>query len=153
MEDLLGMLIFAFVLIVVFARNAAKAPPPKKNASRPFSVDDMEVMPHPVATQPAAAPAQPSMLPPRPAYPLHPAEGESQPPTFAERMRSMEGRDPCHEEQLAPAVRPAAAQPILTEAEAQPAITLDFTKDELLRAVVMQEVLTRPCERRNRRIG
>ena len=60
-------------------------------------------------------------------------------------VTSMEGKDPCHEEQL-PRQRAALASP---EAP-RPGISLDWNSDALVKAFVMQEVLTRPCERRRR---
>ena len=151
MNDLLILMMVFAVLMSVF-KKAAKAPPKTQRPEpRPFSV---EPAPSHSSSPAAPAAAQPAARPLQQEQRLHTPEGESQPLTFAERMRSMEGRDPCHEQQLTPAVRPASASPLLAVAEeTQPSISLDFTRDELLRAVVMQEVLTRPCERRNRRIG
>lgn len=55
---------------------------------------------------------------------------------------STEGKDPCHEPMLTHdrTAEPAAAQ--------QPALTFDWSGDSMVKAVVMQEILTRPAQRR-----
>lgn len=60
---------------------------------------------------------------------------------------SPEGRDDCHADELRPVHenRPEGAQ----EA-AQSGLKLDFSPNAMVQAMVMQEVLTRPCERRKR---
>ena len=57
---------------------------------------------------------------------------------------SHEGVHPCDEHEAAPlqAARPAAAS------QEQSGIQLDWNGDNLVKAFVMQEVLTRPCQRR-----
>ncbi len=69
------------------------------------------------------------------------------PEMFAGSMNAEtgEGEDPCHEEQLSPDVPPLA--PVMTE---RPGLALSFSGSEMVRAVIMQEVLTRPCNRRRR---
>ena len=156
MDGLLSMIIVCVVFVYAFNKVAKAPAAAARQSPRPFSVEVEEEDPIPYAShaaKPAAAPAraeQLSMLPPKPMH--HTPEGESHPTAPVARMRSLEGRDPCHEAQLQPAARPADVSPLLTVEEEAPVITMDFTKDALLRAVVMQEVLTRPCERRNRRI-
>lgn len=59
--------------------------------------------------------------------------------------RSPEGKDPCHVDQL-PLTRDPLSQPDAAEAGLQ----LDWTGENLVKAFVMQEVLTRPCQRRAR---
>lgn len=71
---------------------------------------------------------------------------------------SLEGVDPCHEDELAPAEYPCKASPenskgasARAQAAAQPSgLNLRWSGDEMLRAVVMSEILTRPCDRRRR---
>lgn len=69
------------------------------------------------------------------------------PEMFAGSMNAAtgEGEDPCHEEQLAPDA--AQTAPVMTE---RPGLALNFSGSEMVRAVIMQEVLTRPCNRRRR---
>ena len=58
---------------------------------------------------------------------------------------SPEGRDKCHEDELFPAheKRPEAPHEEVRSG-------LDFSPNAMVQAMVMQEVLTRPCERRKR---
>jgi len=58
---------------------------------------------------------------------------------------STEGKDPCHEEQLAHVRRPE-----VSVAQEQGGLTFDWTGDNMVKAVVMQEVLTRPVQRHAR---
>lgn len=69
------------------------------------------------------------------------------PDMFAGSMNAVtgEGEDPCHEEQLSPGA--AQTMPVMTE---RPGLALNFSGSEMVRAVIMQEVLTRPCNRRRR---
>lgn len=56
-------------------------------------------------------------------------------------VTSMEGKDPCHEDQL-------TMQRSFAEATQQEGgLTFDWTGDSMVKAVVMQEVLTRPSVR------
>lgn len=57
---------------------------------------------------------------------------------------STEGKDDCHEEQLS-SMRTA---PVEDAGEAPAGLALQWSANELVRAVVMQEVLTRPSQRR-----
>ncbi len=57
---------------------------------------------------------------------------------------STEGKDPCHEPMLTHARMPQA-----DEAE-QPALTFDWSGENLVKAFVMQEILTRPAQRQVR---
>ena len=59
--------------------------------------------------------------------------------------RSPEGKDPCHDDQL-PSTRDPLSEPVAAEAGLQ----LDWTGENLVKAFVMQEVLTRPCQRHAR---
>lgn len=55
-----------------------------------------------------------------------------------------EGEDPCHEAELTPVAAPAAMIPTPVE---RPGLTLDWHGDSMVKAFIMQEVLTRPCQR------
>lgn len=61
---------------------------------------------------------------------------------------SMEGKDPCHEEQL-PTMK-APRPEIQLETEETSGLQLDWSGENMARAFVMQEILTRPCDRRRR---
>ena len=60
---------------------------------------------------------------------------------------SPEGRDKCHEDELFPAHK---KRPETPHEEVQSGLKLDFSPNAMVQAMVMQEVLTRPCERRKR---
>lgn len=57
-------------------------------------------------------------------------------------VSSSEGKDPCHEDQL------TARRPVQDETETAPSLTLDWTGESLVKSFIMQEVLTRPAQRR-----
>ncbi len=60
---------------------------------------------------------------------------------------SPEGRDKCHEAELFPAHE---KRPEAPHEEVKSGLKLDFSPNAMVQAMVMQEVLTRPCERRKR---
>lgn len=60
---------------------------------------------------------------------------------------STEGFDPCHDDDLPSRSEPRPSFPIMRE---QPGLTLEWTSDALVKSVIMQEVLTRPCQRKRR---
>ena len=60
---------------------------------------------------------------------------------------SPEGRDLCHADELFPAHE---NRPEVPHEEVKPGLKLDFSPNAMVQAMVMQEVLTRPCERRKR---
>lgn len=59
-------------------------------------------------------------------------------------VTSAEGKDPCHEAQL---THPRTIQ---EPAHEEPGITFDWSGENMVKAFVMQEVLTRPCQRQAR---
>ncbi len=62
-----------------------------------------------------------------------------------------EGEDPCHEDDLTPAVNPCELSPRAVQlAPATSGLNLTWTGDAMVKAVVMQEILTRPCQRARR---
>ena len=60
---------------------------------------------------------------------------------------SPEGRDKCHEAELFPAHE---KRPETPHEEVKSGLKLDFSPNAMVQAMVMQEVLTRPCEGRKR---
>lgn len=64
------------------------------------------------------------------------------------QITSTEGKDACHEGQLPPADRPRPEAPYPQRESS--GIQLDWSGENMVKAFVMQEVLTRPCERRRR---
>ncbi len=59
-------------------------------------------------------------------------------------VTSMEGKDPCHEDQLT--LERTFAEPAPVEG----GLTFDWSGENMVKAFVMQEVLTRPAQRRAR---
>ncbi len=59
-------------------------------------------------------------------------------------VTSAEGKDPCHEEQL------THARTFTEPAQENSSLTLEWSGENMVKAFVMQEVLTRPCQRRAR---
>lgn len=59
-------------------------------------------------------------------------------------VASQEGKDPCHEDQL---TRPRSMQ---EPAEEEGGLTFDWSGENMVKAFVMQEILTRPCQRQAR---
>lgn len=59
-------------------------------------------------------------------------------------VTSLEGKDPCHEDELT--LERSFAEP----APAEGGLTFNWTGNSMVHAVVMQEVLTRPSQRRAR---
>ena len=66
------------------------------------------------------------------------------------RYHSTEGVDPCHEEQL-PSMHAPRPEPVTPPVTEKPRLALEWTGESMVKAFIMQEVLTRPCERRGRR--
>lgn len=62
-------------------------------------------------------------------------------------VKTLEGKDTCHEDQLAPVNAP---RPTISFPKEEPGLQLDWSGDSMVKAFVMQEVLTRPCDRRRR---
>ena len=60
---------------------------------------------------------------------------------------STEGVDPCHDDELPGRQAPRPTFPMMQE---RPGLALEWTGDALVKSVIMQEVLTRPCQRRRR---
>ena len=59
-------------------------------------------------------------------------------------VTTLEGKDPCHEEQL---THPRTADESAPDTSG---LTFDWSGENLVKAFVMQEVLTRPCQRQAR---
>ena len=102
--------------------------------------------------QEPAKPAQPAsmatMLPPREelktaeplvhAHDADPCQTHNVPGSFAEG-NATEGLDPCHD----------GSSITASAADAGSGLNLDWSADSMVKAFVMQEVLTRPCQRRH----
>ena len=140
MEDILG---FVIVIIGLIASAASSA---KKKQAKSTTFPPVT---KPQVSAPASAPASMSSMLPQ-AAPIQPTVHTHVQPDCDTHdvpgslgVRSMEGKDPCHDGQLKPR-QPQAAE----AAGAAPGIALEWTGENLVKAFVMQEVLTRPCQRR-----
>lgn len=162
MEELFPALIF--FAIAIFSSISKSKQKQKSEAAKRARTQSTPPQRNPWAqmTAPAAAPARPasmaSMLPPREAPSTEGSHAAMAPTVHVHEVfdcddhdrqgslnfTSMEGHDPCHEEQMEPrSTIPAAT-------DDQPAgLQMDWSANSLVRAVVMQEILTRPSQRRS----
>ena len=154
MEDLGGLIVVIVGILIAIANGNAKNKKKKQSAAASSQTVFQPAIP--VQPQTAAPVSMASMLPPQPVAPVAPAQ-----PLVHEHLEpdcdthdqagslgvtSMEGKDPCHEEQL------THSRPVDAAETVQPGLTMEWTGDAMVKAFVMQEVLTRPCDRRPRRI-
>lgn len=157
------------IIIVAVISAVAKASKNKNSQQHPYQQGSGAARPPqarpaaPIQPPPAApAPARPaapapqqvsmaSMLPPAqqtmaPTVHTHlqpDCDTHDAPASGSLNVVSPEGKDPCHEEQLP--TRRALTQEAAPE---QSGLQLDWSGDAMVKAFVMQEVLTRPCDRR-----
>ena len=128
------------------ARSATRQPQPivtsdaGKWLSEPAKFEQVSTMP---AQPPKPAPA---VAAPRVHTHLAP-DCDMDEPSGSMDFISTEGVDPCHDDDLPDRQEP---RPIFQNTREQPGLTLEWTSDALVRSVIMQEVLTRPCQRRRR---
>ncbi len=116
------------------AKARAKAEAERKAAQTPAPAQAITA-----PAQPIAEPMQPTVHPHvAPDCDTHDAPGSL-------GVASAEGKDPCHEQQMATRTAIPAA------VEEESALALDWNGANLVKAFVMQEVLTRPCQRRRAR--
>ena len=150
MEDLFGAVV-VIIGIIASIISSAKKEKEKKAAEEKRKAAAASRIEAAQKKQAAAKPA--TVLPPpvianAPAQPLAPTvhphiepdcETHDQPGSLG--VTSLEGKDPCHEDEL-------TMERSLPEAPAQAgSLTFDWTGDSMVKAVVMQEVLTRPAQR------
>ncbi len=148
MNDLVA---FIFILLIFFGSIASsKKKQARKAANHPYQ----PAKPQPArAPQQAGSPAHPAMdtvahreIAPtvhahvEPDCDIHDAPGSL-------GVTSGEGQDPCHAEQMTHVRAPAAA---VSPAPEGGGFQFDWSGDSMVKAIVMQEVLTRPCQRRRR---
>ena len=159
MEELASLLPFIIIAVISAVAKASKN---KAQQQHPYQGMN-------AARPPQAAPAAP-VTAPRPAAPaprqvsmasmLPPVQQSTAPKVHAHLqpdcvthdapdmgslgVTSTEGKDPCHEEQLSQ-MRSTMPAP----AAEQSSLQLDWSGEAMVKAFVMQEVLTRPCQRRH----
>ena len=172
MEDLLGLIVWIFIISSIFSKNKKKAQKKAKPAqANPWEealknvpgqsgqvIRQMTQAPRPAPAKAKPAPVQMSMPLPSTAdmpagtfAPLAPTVHTHLEPACETHDApgslgyvSTEGVDVCHEEQFEPR---AEITPIHVE---QPGIRLNLDSGSLVQAFVLQEVLTRPCDRQRR---
>lgn len=155
MEELLP---FVFVVIALISSiTSAKQKAAKKAAAHPFGASPVKPkpaapkQPHPYApARPTVAPAiSASDVPGQVIVPTVHAHVEPDCDTHdapgSLGVTSGEGKDPCHEEQL------THARTFEEPAPEQGGLVFNWSGDHMMKAVIMQEVLTRPCQRRRAR--
>jgi len=154
-EDLFSAVIVIIGVIASIVSSVNKNKKKQQAAKTPYASPILSSAdPKPAAAPRAEQVSMSSMLPPREEPPqvaqptvhthLEP-DCEEHDAVGSMNIQSPEGKDPCHEEQLTLERRPIAL------AEESPAgLTFDWSGDAMVKAFVMQEVLTRPSQRRAR---
>ncbi len=150
---------FSFVVVVIGVVaaivNAANKNKKKQASKMPYAGADLSsASPKPAAVPPKAEQvSMSSMLPPRegPQQAVQPTvhphlepDCETHDVPGSLNVTSMEGKDPCHEEQLTIDRTPETLN------DAPGGMTFDWSGNAMVKAFVMQEVLTRPSQRRAR---
>ena len=126
----------------IFGQDAAKPAGVQRTESKPVP-RPAEMLP-PLRQEPAREAIAPRVhVHTAPACPVDDDTGSL-------HYHSTEGVDPCHEEQL-PSMHAPRPEPITPNVTEKPGLTLEWNGENMVKAFIMQEVLTRPCERRGRR--
>lgn len=157
MEDAFSFIIVIIGVVASIAsaikknRNSKAAAKPHwpSAADQPQPAEKKE--PHPYT------PAQPTVLPPMeaavpqqviaPTVHTHvqPDCDTHDAPNGSLGVTTSEGKDPCHEDQL------THARSVLEhDTEVESGLTFDWSGQNMVKAFVMQEILTRPCHRQAR---
>ncbi len=157
MEDMLEVF---FVLIaigasavssIMKAKKKSQAAMAKHQAAAPENKE-----PTPAKAEHPYTPAQPTVLPPMEAAApqqviaptvhthVQPDCDTHDAPNGSLGVTTSEGKDPCHEDQL---THPRSmSEPAAEEG----GLTFDWSGQNMVKAFVMQEILTRPCQRQAR---
>lgn len=160
MEDLFGAL-FAFIVVVISV--AVKSSKTKVSSTTSRNPEERKMVEdvvnamfnqpskpaQPVRVQKAQTPAATPVVQAQPTVHTHLAPACDLDADLSGSMRydSPEGIDKCHEDELRPVDQPLQAEEPVQE---KSGLALDFSPDAMVQAIVMQEVLTRPCDRRRR---
>ena len=148
---------YLVLIIIVIIVNAVKSAQKKKEAEEarrmPTAKAQSPKQPKPQPTAPTSAPtithAHTTVHATQPKVHEHLAAECDRDAELQGSMAydSPEGRDNCHADELLPVHE---NRPELPHAEEHAGLKLDFSPNAMVQAMVMQEVLTRPCERRKR---
>lgn len=162
MEDLLEFIAVIFVLVGLISksrkRKGKKTPQSEqwKKLEKSFNQLFDEPVAEPAkATQKAPEAPQPSPMGEMTHEGIHPCAEHGMPPeqltmdlqpapiSGSLPETTHEGEHPCDVHYAAP-----LAVPEIAPREEQPGLQLDWTGDSVMKAFIMQEVLTRPCQRK-----
>ncbi|MBQ7138579.1 MAG: hypothetical protein IJO39_06275 [Clostridia bacterium] len=156
MESFFEAVIVFFGIIISLVASAKKAKNKRvAQAAKKFSFPEEE--PAPAKAEHPYPPAQPTVLPPMeaavpqqviaPTVHTHvqPDCDTHDAPNGSLGVTTSEGKDPCHEPQL------THARSVLEhDTEVEGGLTFDWLGQNMVKAFVMQEILTRPCQRQAR---
>lgn len=146
------------IILICFFVKALRNPRKKQAAKTQPNPSPRETAPQKQHTPTAVKPVSQTYH----AHPtVHPAQVKvhehlaAECPLDAELQGSMaydspEGKDQCHEEMLFPADQPRPQESQRKPETQGNGVKLDFSPNAMVQAMVMQEILTRPCERRKR---
>ena len=144
--------IWAVFIVIAIVSSVKKKGQKRQSAVPPLTAQPINTNARPVTQQPlqpmAAQPPKPAPTVAAPRVHTHLApDCDRDEPSGSMDFVSTEGVDPCHDDALPDRHEP---RPIDAVAQEKPGLTLNWTGDALVRSVIMQEVLTRPCQRRRR---
>lgn len=159
MEDLFPLLVVIGIILSFISKSnkeakkrpAGQGQPSRQTASRQPQARQ-QAKPRQTAARPAALtvemPAPRQTAQPAPIAPtVHVTRHTDDIFEGSMAMASTEGYDPCHEHELEPSLNPCELAPEEETTAAAPGISLEWNGNALVKAMVMQEVLTRPCDR------
>ena len=154
MDDLIAILAVVAALIGLVAKSSKKNAKGQPARAKAQSAAGSAASPAPAA----APPAMQGELPHMPAPHVHELKPQvavtpHTPDIFSGSMNAStgEGFDPCHEAELTPQSEPCMASPRPVPPQVSPApLQLSWTGNDMVKAVVMQEILRRPCDRQRR---
>lgn len=146
MEDVFGTIaVIIGIVAAIVGAFQKKAQQAKANTFKPVHSAPAHPQAAPRPAQPAAMPSyQPAALAQPLVHPHLQPDCETHDAPGSLGTVSAEGKDPCHEQLL---THPRTAP---EQTASQPGLELEWSGDALVKAFVMQEVLTRPCQRKAR---
>ena len=137
MEDLFPALVVIAGAAISLISSIVKA---AGKAKAPAGPDLRKVVPQKAAP---AAPTEQPYIPAQPAVHVHLApDCLTHDAPGSTGMISDEGKDPCHEDEL------TLERTVATPAKPEGGLQLEWSGENMVKAFIMQEVLTRPAQRR-----
>lgn len=163
MDDIFG-LFWAIIVIAVAVSSSNKKKAKKQQTQIPYETVSVDSSPYSEAPHTTPAPVKVRTRPAPAATMAAPLERQElkkviEPTVHAHTapdcvthdapgslgVASPEGKDPCHAAQLPDPLQPRPAYAVASEI---PGLSLEWSGENMVKAVIMQEVLTRPCQRR-----